>query len=102
MNEIEPVPPSQTFSSSRWTSGNLWFPDRVELNAEGVNFRKRKLIGGDEETIRYEQISSVSVEKRLFFADLLVETTGGSGDSVGAGVGVTMPGSASHVPAAEA
>ena len=78
MTDKPPVLATQTYTSSRWTSGNFWFPDHVELAGEGVLFRKRRLIGGDLESIRYEQISSVTVEKRLFFADLLLETTGGS------------------------
>ncbi|GEM_PF-2771282 len=69
---------SPTYASSRWTRGNFWFPDRVTLRDDAVVFRKRRLIGGDEESIRYEQISSVSVVRRLLFADLLLETTGGS------------------------
>ncbi len=67
-----------TFASSRLTAGNLWFPDKVTLREDAVVFTKRRLVGGEEESIRCEQISSVNVVRGLFFAELLLETTGGS------------------------
>lgn len=73
-----PALPQRTFSSSRMTFGNFFFPDRLVLNPDHVVFRKSHLIGGEEESIRYEQIASVSVQSGVFFADLLFETTGGS------------------------
>lgn len=72
------APPRRTYKSSRLTMGNFFFPDRLVLEADRVIFRKSHLIGGEEESIRYEQIASVSVQSGVFFADLLFETTGGS------------------------
>ena len=66
------------YTASRWTRGNLLFPDRLRLEPEAVVFEKRHLIGGEEETIRYEQIASVSIQRGFLFAELLFETTGGS------------------------
>lgn len=71
-------PAARVYQSSRFTSGNRLFPDRMRLEKDAVVFHKRRLIGGEEESIRYEQIASVSVQRGLFFADLLFETTGGS------------------------
>ena len=73
-----PAVPVRVYSSSRWTFGNFFFPDKLVLNADDVVFKKSHLIGGEEESIRYEQIASVSVQSGMFFADLLFETTGGS------------------------
>lgn len=70
--------PLRVYSSSRFTNGNFLFPDRCRLETDRVVFEKRHLIGGEEESILYEQISSVSVNSGWFFADLLFETTGGS------------------------
>jgi hypothetical protein len=67
-----------TYQSSRWSTGNRLFPDRISLNADAVVFHKRHLIGGEEETIRYEQIASVSIQRGFFLADVLFETTGGT------------------------
>jgi hypothetical protein len=66
------------YQASRFTKGNGWFPDRIRLEAEAVVFEKRHLIGHEEESVRYQQIASVSIQRGLFFADLLFETTGGS------------------------
>jgi hypothetical protein len=73
-----PAVPVRIFSSSRWTFGNFFFPDKLVLNTDEVVFKKSHLIGGEEESIRYEQIASVSVQSGVFFAELLFETTGGS------------------------
>lgn len=73
-----PAPPRRTYQSSRLTMGNFFFPDRLVLEADRVVFRKTHFIGGEEESIRYEQIASVSVQSGVLFADLLFETTGGS------------------------
>ncbi|RMG06289.1 MAG: hypothetical protein D6731_26130 [Planctomycetota bacterium] len=69
---------ASVYPSSRWSRGNLIFPDRIRLEQDAVVFEKRHLVGGEEESIRYEQIASVSVQRGLFLADLLFETTGGS------------------------
>mgnify|MGYP001453931663 CR=1 FL=1 len=66
------------FQASRFTRGNKIFPDRLRLEGDAAVFVKRRLVGGEEESIRYEQIASVSVERGVFFSDLLFETTGGS------------------------
>lgn len=73
-----PALPQRTYGSSRLTFGNFFFPDKLILNSDHVIFKKSHLIGGEEESIRYEQIASVSVQSGVFFADLLFETTGGS------------------------
>ena len=67
-----------TYQSSRWSSGNRIFPDRITLKGDAVVFHKRHLIGGEEESIRYEQIASVSIQRGFFLADVLFETTGGT------------------------
>ncbi len=48
----------------------------VETNH--VLYEKNGLIKRDKETIRFEQISSVSVRRGWFFANLVLETTGGT------------------------
>jgi len=68
----------KVYQASRLTLGNLMFPDRLRLEEDAVVFEKRRLVGGEEESIRYEQVASVSVQRGLLFADLLLETTGGS------------------------
>jgi hypothetical protein len=67
-----------TYQSSRFSKGNFWFPDRIEVLKDSVVFHKRHLIGGDDETIRYEQIASVSAHRGVLFSNVLFETTGGT------------------------
>ena len=68
----------KTYGSSRWSSGNLFFPDRLTLAADGLHFRKGALFGSHEEHIAYRAIASLKVEIGIFLADLTIETSGGS------------------------
>jgi hypothetical protein len=75
--EAEPLP-EKTFQSSRWSAGNLFFPDSLTLAAGDMLFRKRSLIGSREEHINYKAVASVRVKNGLFLANLSIETSGGS------------------------
>ena len=68
-----------TFTSSRVTGGNAIFPDQLIIDdeAQKVTFRKKKLIGYDETTIRFSAIGSVSRNAGLLFCDVTIETNGG-------------------------
>ena len=74
---MEVVVPKE-FRSSRLTKGNFFFPDRVIIDDDSINFIKSKLIGKNEEIINFDQIASVKVNTRLIFGDVYVETSGGS------------------------
>lgn len=66
------------FTASRVSGdGNAVFPDEIIIDDDCVIFRKPKLIGCKETKIRYRAIGSVSVDKHLFFADVIIETNGG-------------------------
>jgi hypothetical protein len=60
------------------TGGNFWFPDKVTVAADGIHFIKRRLFGSDEEIINYDQIASVKINTGVLWADITVETAGGS------------------------
>jgi len=68
-----------TFSASRVTGGNAVFPDQliIDDDAQKVTYRKKKLIGYDETTIRFSSIGSVSRSAGLLFCDVTIETNGG-------------------------
>ena len=68
-----------TFSASRVTGGNALFPDQLIIDdeAQKVTFRKKKLIGYEETTIRFTAIGSVSRSAGLLFCDVTIETNGG-------------------------
>ena len=69
---------NERYISSRLTSGNLLFPDEVTVAEDGIHFLKRRIFGSDEEIITYGNIASVKLNTGIFFADITVETTGGS------------------------
>ena len=68
----------KTYASSRLTSGNFLFPDQVTVAEDGIHFIKRRLVGSDEEIISYGKIASVKLNSGILFADITIETTGGS------------------------
>lgn len=67
-----------TFIASRISANhNLLFPDRVDIDAERVVYYKGSLIGYQSCMIPRQQIASVRIVTGIFFADLIIETTGG-------------------------
>lgn len=64
--------------SSRWSSGNLFFRDRLTLAADGLTFRKGAMFSSNEEHINYRAIASIRVKNGLFLSDVTVETSGGT------------------------
>jgi hypothetical protein len=78
-----PPPPrlaisKKTYRSSRWSAGNLFFPDRLTLAGDGMHFRKGALFGSQEEHINYRAVASLRIKAGIFLANLNVETSGGS------------------------
>lgn len=55
------------YESSRWTNGNLFFPDSLVLADDGVHFQKRRLFGSDEQHINYKAIASVKINSGILF-----------------------------------
>jgi len=70
--------PSQIFVASRWTSGNHLFPAVVEVTDTAVIRRRRTLFHRSEESIHLQRIASVRIETGLIWADLVIESTGGT------------------------
>ncbi len=68
---------SYQFKASHITSGNMLFPDKLEIDDEKVTFYKAKLIGHESTVIQRSAIGSVSLNVGLFFADIIIETKGG-------------------------
>jgi len=66
------------FQSSRWTSGNLFFPDALVLAGDGIIFRKGGLFGSSEEHINYSAVASFRIINGILFSNVTIETSGGS------------------------
>ena len=57
--------------------GNALFPDKIIIDGDSVIYRKGRVIGYKEMTIKRRAIGSVSLDKHLLFADVIIETNGG-------------------------
>jgi hypothetical protein len=68
----------KAYKSSRWSRGNLFFPDRLIVADDGIHFRKGALFGSQEEHINYRAVASLRVTNGIFLANLDIETSGGS------------------------
>ena len=68
----------ETFSASRWTRGNLWFPTRIVVGPLRVSRVKRRLFGSNDESISISQVASVKISTGILWSDILIESTGGT------------------------
>lgn len=69
---------SETFTASRWTKGNRWFPTRIVVNPLRVSRVKKRLFGSNEESISISQVASVKISTGILWSDILIESTGGT------------------------
>ncbi|MDE3033232.1 MAG: PH domain-containing protein [Acidobacteriota bacterium] len=67
-----------TFRASRWTKGNHLFPTVIEVTETAVVRRKRSWLTLNEISIHLSKVASVRIDTGLLWADILVESTGGS------------------------
>jgi hypothetical protein len=74
--------PSRIFRASRLTKGNHLFPAEVEITPTSVTLRKRRLIGKHEESIHIAHIASIEIDTHIFFADVMIESSGGENPAV--------------------
>ena len=69
---------SETFKASRWTKGNHLFSTVIEVTDTAVVRRKRSWFTVNEISIHLSKVASVRIDTGIFWADILVESTGGS------------------------
>jgi hypothetical protein len=69
---------TETFKASRWTKGNHLFTTVIEVTDAAVVRRKRSWFTVNEISIHLSKVASVRIDTGLFWADILVESTGGS------------------------
>ena len=70
--------PLHVFTASRLTSGNRLFPTRIEVGPHHVARVKPRWFGRDEETIAMHKVASVSIQRGVIWADLRIDSSGGS------------------------
>jgi len=68
----------ETFSASRWTKGNFFFPTRLVISSQRVSRVKPRLFGSNEESIAISKVASVHISTGMVFADIRIESTGGT------------------------
>jgi hypothetical protein len=75
-----PIDPStsESFSASRWTQGNFFFPTRLVISPQRVARVKSRLFGSNEESIAMSKIASVHISTGVFWAEIVIESTGGT------------------------
>jgi hypothetical protein len=72
------IPGEETFTASRWTKGNLFFPTRIVVNSQHVSRIKPRLFGSNEESIGIQQVASVHISTGIFWSDIAIESAGGT------------------------
>ena len=68
----------ETVTASRLTSGNLLFPVQVAVFPERVARHKPRFFGHTEDSISIDLVASVKVQAGIVFADVVLDTAGGS------------------------
>src|SRR5215217_8513601 len=67
------------FRASRLSRGNRLFPTQVAVTPTSVVHYTPHWIGAHEHSIHMAHIASVRVDSSMLFADVFIETTGGTG-----------------------
>jgi Bacterial PH domain len=69
---------TETFAASRWTQGNFLFPTKLTINAQRVARVKSRFFGSNEESIPMSKVASVHISTGVFWAEIVIESTGGT------------------------
>ena len=69
---------SEKFQASRWTAGNHLFPTIIEVTDRAVIRHKRSFFSKDEMSISITKVASVHIKTGIFWADILIESSGGT------------------------
>ena len=70
--------PAESFSASRWTQGNFFFPTRLIVSPQRVSRVKGRLFGSNEESIAISKIASVHINTGMIWSEIIIESTGGA------------------------
>jgi hypothetical protein len=74
-----PFTDGTVFRASRFSRGNRLFPTQVAVTPTSVVHYTPHWIGAHQHSIHMAHIASVRVDSRMLFADVFIETTGGTG-----------------------
>jgi hypothetical protein len=74
----QPSVAGETFTASRWTRGNLFFPTRIVVNPLHVSRVKPRLFSKTEESIAISQVASVQIQTGIIWSRISIDSTGGT------------------------
>jgi hypothetical protein len=72
------LPGPHVFRASRFSSGNFLFPTQVAVTPGSVVHFTPALIGGTEHSMHIAHVASVLIDRKLFFSNVLIESSGGT------------------------
>ena len=72
------LPTSETFTASRWTKGNLFFPVRIIVTPQHVSRVKSRLFGSNEESIALGKVASVQISTGVIWSNIRIDSSGGT------------------------
>jgi len=72
------VEENHIFTASRLTSGNHFFPVRIEVNQDRVVRIKPRIFGSNEESIAISKVASVNIQTGLIWSDIRIDSAGGT------------------------
>jgi hypothetical protein len=75
---INTTPEVETFTASRWTRGNLFFPTRIVVSSEHVLRIKPRLFGSTQESIAIPAVASVQISTGVLWSDIRIDSAGGT------------------------
>lgn len=73
-----PMKGEHVFRASRLSRGNLLFPTQVGVTPASIIHFTPELFGGREQSIHLAHVASVLIDRNLFFADVMIESSGGA------------------------
>ena len=73
-----PMAGEHVFRASRLSRGNLLFPTQVGVTPVSIIHFTPEFFGGREQSIHLAHVASVLIDRNLFFADVMIESSGGA------------------------
>lgn len=72
------LPGQHVFRASRFSRGNFLFPAQVSVTPTSVVYYTPEFVGGREHSMHIAHVASVAIDRNLFFADIVIESSGGT------------------------
>ncbi len=74
----EPTAQTETFTASRMTKGNFFFPTRIEVSPMRVSRVKGRAFGSTDESIAIGKVASVAISTGVIWSTIRIESTSGT------------------------